>query len=830
MSIETCFHCAEPIPPGCALTINHESQAQPFCCAGCQAVAALIIDGGQGDYYRFRDATAERVDERALSELAQWEAFDQAPQINAEGLAHADLLIEGIHCGACTWLIETQLGRLPGVATVQVDQQSGQARLEWRPEQLRLSEVLQRLVRIGYRPHPLDQAGATRMQLQERNDLLKRLAVAGLGMMQVMMYAVGTYFGVAETGHAGGMDPAIERLLFLVSMVIATPVVFYAGAPFISGAWRSLRAGQPGMDVPVTLALLLAYSASCVNFFRGAGPMYFESATMFVFLLLASRFVAMQVRHRSTEAQLALAPMLPDVVLRIDADTDTPIPRATLAVADLVRLRPGDAFAADGTIVNGATTINEALLSGESAPQPRETGDAVLAGSINIDGVIEMRVTAIADQTHLAQMTALLSRAQQQRPERVQLANRVASYFVVAILALASAVFLAWWQIDTEQAFAATLAVLVVTCPCALSLAIPTALSAAATRLARSGLLVSRLDVLETLAKVTLVLFDKTGTLSNGTPRIGEVKVNPKHPRPLSRDDMVGLVAALERHSNHPLSRAFTTVAISRAARDVEVIAGRGVTGRIDDRLLRIGNPAFVGMDAGIDVSVGRGTDSAMIIMAADQNGLLGEIAIADSWRDDAVGLIVRLRKRGIVSRILSGDRQSNVDDAVTQLRLEAGIGGLLPEQKLAALADQQQAGQIVLAVGDGVNDTALLAGADVSVALAEGADLAQAGADIVLTGTQLSPLAELLDVADQTQRIIRQNLGWAIGYNLVAIPLAALGWIGPGLAALGMSISSLVVVLNAARLIRTGPARNPGPTTRPNAAPVSAQTDRVIA
>ncbi len=782
-----CFHCAEPVPDSCQLSVRWQGTDEPVCCAGCQAVAEFILSGGESDYYRYRDQAASRVDQHMLAELERWEAFDNPTNLD-DDIAKVQLLVGGIHCSACVWLIEKQLQRLPGVVQVRVDQSSGQSSIQWHPDQIKLSQVLQQLVRLGYQPHPLDNDGVDQRHHQERNDLLKRVLVAGLGMMQTMMYAIATWVGPDQ-----GIDPAIMRLLMTASLLITTPVIFYAGAPLIVGAVRSLQARQPSMDVPVTLALLLAFGASCVNYFHGSDQVYFESATMFVFLLLCARFVAMTVRHRSAEAQLALVPMLPDTVVRVrDPSDNEHITRAELRPGDLILVRPGDAFAADGQIETGHTHVNEALLSGESAAQPRTVDDLVLAGSLNLDGAVTVRVNHTGQQTRLAQMAAMLGSAQTQRPAKALLANQVASWFVIAVIALAAIVFSLWQLVDSERAFSATLAVLVVTCPCALSLAVPTALSAATTQLARQGLLLGRLEGLETLNDVDRIVFDKTGTLSSGQAAISAVSSVAEHPHPLDTEALLAMVSAIEKHSNHPLAKAFDGFETPVAVEQVEPHPGQGLSAIVQGRRLRVGSPAFVADDSPAGANV----------VVADDDGILGRFWVDDQWREDAAAVIAQLQQRFAVE-VFSGDQPSRVNDAQQQLGFTVGHGALLPEQKLARLRSLQDDGHTVLAIGDGVNDTALLAGADVSVALADGADLAQAGADVALLGQRLSPLLALFAIAERSQAIVRQNLAWAIAYNLLAVPIAALGLIGPALAALGMSLSSLAVVLNAARLAR---------------------------
>ncbi|MFK8014464.1 MAG: heavy metal translocating P-type ATPase [Gammaproteobacteria bacterium] len=803
---EPCFHCHEDVPPGLHLTVCIDGEEKPVCCAGCQAVATLIIDGGNAEYYRFREGPGQRLTPQDLESLAHWQAFDTQYPSDDDGLSQIHLFVEGLHCGACGWLIETRLQALNGVADITVDVQSSAATLTWSPATILLSDVLCNLVRLGYRPHPLDNDRARQVHAQERNGLLRRLGVGGLGMMQIMMFAVATYAGALE-----GIDPAIEKLLLGVSMLVATPVVFYAGSPFLTGALRAILSRHLSMDVPVALALLLAYGASCLHFFRDSGTTYFESVSMFVFFLLCARFVAMVVRHRSLDSKLALAPMLPDVALKFDnecGDKTQPVPRTALQLGDRIRIRAGDAVAADGTIVEGSARIDESLLSGESEPVLRIAGDRVLASSLIVDGSLIVEVTATDSRSRVAGIAATLATVRDKRPASARLTERLAARFVLALLIVATLVGAAWWWIDPSRALGIVLAVLVVTCPCALSLAIPTALSAAAMKLASRGLLVNRLEAVETLGDVTHALFDKTGTLTRGTPVIEQVITNTEHPTPVDEDELLRLIASLEAHSAHPLAEAFRHVTPAESAHQVENIAGRGLLGVIGQRHVRVGHAQFVGLPADHALAV------SAHVLVSDQSGFLGGVILGDEWRDDARDTITHLRERDVRSVIVSGDRPERVADAVTSLGLHTGFGSCLPEDKLGHLRRLQDAGEVVLAVGDGVNDATLLAGADVSVAVASGAQLAQSGADIVMTSSSLSTLTQLPLVAQHWRRTVRQNLGWAIGYNVIAVPLAAAGLVGPGLAALGMSLSSLFVVLNSARL-----ARGKGP---PAAQPVN--------
>jgi Cu2+-exporting ATPase len=770
-----------------------------MCCAGCQAVCSLIIDSGQGDYYRFREGNAVRVDPALLEHLSDWEAFDSPDDGTVDGeLAEANLLIEGIHCSACAWLIESQLRALPGIARVSVDAISREACVAWDPRNTSLGTALKQLVKLGYRPHPVSPGLRLDLQRRERGLAIRRLGVAGLGMMQVMMYAIGTYFSDA------GLDSPTQRLLEIVSMLVATPVVLYSGGPFFRSALLALRAGQINMDVPVALALGLAYLASCYNLLVGHGTVWFDSISMFVFFLLLGRFVEMSVRHQSATTANALAALLPDVALLLDAQGQRPVPRDQLVSGDRVRVRHGDAFPADGSLLSEHTVVDEALLTGESRPCDKLCGESLMAGSVNMGEAIEMRVETTGEALVISQIERLLQQARGRRPQLARLADRIASRFVIGMLVLAGGVYLYWMLSDASIAFQTALSVLVITCPCALSLATPSALAAAAARLTRSGLLVFDTQGIETLAHVDRVLFDKTGTLTSGRPRVSKVNAIVDHPEPLDRQAVLRLIAILESASNHPLARAFAEYQGPGNAVAVEHFAGLGLEGEIEGRALRVGSAAFVEDWDRAGLTADRIHEGLLgEIYLADQNGLLGAVQLDDELRPDGQRVVADLHRLGVTSQIASGDRSYLVGQAANSLGIERHQGELLPADKLQLVETLQQQGHTVLAVGDGVNDAPVLSGADVAVAMGSGAALAHSGADLVLVGSRLEPLVEAVNIARRTRRVIRQNLAWALAYNLLAVPLAASGLVMPWMAAIGMSASSLIVVLNARRLVR---------------------------
>jgi Cu2+-exporting ATPase len=821
-----CFHCGEPVPLGENRTVRIDGRDRPVCCPGCEAVAGLIAGAGLTEFYRFRAGAAPTP---APDSSDEWSAFDrdavQAAFVRAlpDGHREALLAIEGMYCAACAWLIERMLGSIAGVEDVQVNPATGRAQLRWDPDQVALSRLLRRMNELGYGPQPLGTAERVPAATRERRAALKRLAVAGLGMMQVMMYAVGLYAGAIHSG----MDPEIAALLRGVSLLIATPVVFYAAAPFFRGAWRDLRSGRPGMDVPVALAIGGAYAASTWNTLIGSGEVYFDSVAMFVFLLSVARYFEMSARHRATDTGEALARTLPATVLRLGVDgTETRITLAELAPGDRVRVRPGESVPADGRVRAGEGRLDESLLTGEFMPVRRAPGDEVLGGSINITVPIEIEVERVGQATLVANIVRMLERAQSQRPGLARTADRIARWFVGAVLLLAAVTAIAWWQIAPGEAFAVTLAVLVVTCPCALSLATPAALVAATSRLAREGVLVARSGALETLARADRIVFDKTGTLTTGELTLQRTEVHAD----LGAADAHAYAAALEAHSEHPLARAFVAQSVPSnrtsqgdvpgpRAVDLRVEPGHGIEGTVDGRRLRIGRPDWVapGEDRG-PVSATHtpaglpghcSTDTATSaahetrVALGDGEHLLATFHLADTPRPDAVDAIAELRQLGVAVEIASGDAEQPVAALARTLAIDEWRARQLPGDKLARLQERQRGGERVIMVGDGINDAPVLAGADVSIAMGAGSALAQSSADMVLTGERLAGIGHTIRTARRTLRVVRQNLAWAVAYNALALPLAVSGQLAPWMAALGMSASSLIVVSNAMRLGR---------------------------
>jgi Cu2+-exporting ATPase len=710
---------------------------------------------------------------------------------------HVIFAVEGMHCSGCARTIEKAVRALPRIEGVRVNAATARVSVDWLGKGgTGLDEILGAVAKAGFKPVPLAGDAAAAEYQRERRTALKRVGLASLGMMQAMMY-LGALYGASD------IDAAMAQLMRVAGMVIVTPVLLYSGAPFFTGAWRDLRNRRLGMDVPVALALTLAFIPSVINTFRGAGEVYFDSVGMFVFFLSAGRFVEMMVRHRGLSSAEALARSLPAQVVRLAADgTREKVAAAEIAPGNRIVVSKGGIIPVDAVIPRdafGRARLDESLVSGESAAVERGPGDAVRGGSLNLGDALTLIATAPASRSTLASMVALLERAQGERPRLARAADRAASWFVGVILLLATITGVLWWQHDSSRALAAVLAVLVVSCPCALSLATPAALAAVTSRLARWGVLVTRADAIERLATVSTVVFDKTGTLTTGASGITAVNLH----NGLTRAQVLRIAAALERGSTHPLAAAFASHDdATLRVEDTREFAGEGVAGRVDGVDWRLGRRAFA---AGIATDrkvlpLARDADAATVYLGG-VDGIVASFEIGVPLRAETREAVAALREIGVQATIASGDNERATDSAARALGIRRAHARLTPDEKLWLVKELRASGHRVFMVGDGINDGPVLAAADVSCAMGQGSAIAQSAADVLLVNENLALLPRAIISARDAMRVVRQNLGWSLAYNFVGVPLAALGLISPWLAALGMSLSSLGVVLNARRL-----------------------------
>ena len=794
-----CWHCGESLPATGAVHAEVAGRQRALCCEGCHTAAAWIEQLGLGDYYRLRTHPAQKPEpgrDEAESNQA-WQRAEVARHVVRDLGDHRRemvLLVEGVRCAGCVWLIERALGGLPGMQQVQVNAAARRARVVWDERATGLAQILQTLSRAGYQALPLDTQALDDVRRRESRAALKRLLVAGFGAMQAMMYAAVLYLGALELE-----DTSTRDLFRWLGFLVATPVVLYSAQPFFAGALRSLKARQLGMDVPVAIAVATIYVASLVEALRGSGHVYFESVSMFVFFLLTGRYLEMRARHRAGDLTDALARLTPMFAERRRADGSLErVGVHELAREDQVQIREGGIVPVDGILLSARCRVDEALLTGESAPLEKRSGDDLVAGSILVDGPATVRVERTGSETTLAGIAALVERAQAERPKLARAGDRAASRFVARVLGLTALTLVVWLIVDPSRAFAAALAVLVVSCPCAFALAVPAAITRSLAVLARRGVLVVQPDAIESLAEATHIVFDKTGTLTEPELALADVEILNGQ----SRKEVLGLAATLARESRHPAARAIAAGCTDAAAESLEQVeisvqAGLGITACIDGRQLRLGRPDFA--SAGQIAEA----DFEDAVLLADDSGPIAAFHLRERLRPGALAAIEALKAQGLEVSICSGDAPTKVAAIAARLGITQWRARQLPADKLAWLGQLRYAGARVIAVGDGINDAPVLAGADVSIALVGGAELAQASSDIVLAGERLDALAPACTLARQTLAILHQNYRWALAYNLSVIPIAALGFVPPWLAALGMSMSSLGVILNALRIGR---------------------------
>lgn len=752
----------------------------------------------------------------------------------ADGFSETVLLVDGLRCSNCVQQVERSLTALPAVRKVQINPASRRARVVWDDQLATLTTLLNVVTQAGFKPLPIDARALDNSRRDESRDMQKRLLVAGFGAMQAMMYASALYVGAINP-----IDSATRELFRWLGFLIATPVVLYSARPFFVGAMRSLRGRRFGMDVPVALAVSLVYGASLAAAAGGGGEIYFDSVSMFVFFLLAGRYLEMRGRHKALDLSDGLARLMPTFAQRRGDDgTLKKVPVIELQPGDRIHVDSGDVVPADGKVQNLSCRIDESMLTGESIPRLRRYGESVNAGSMVAEGPLEFVVDRTGVDTTLAGIVALVSRAQAERPRLARAGERTVGYFVTMVLTMATATALFWGIVNPDRAFAAVVAVLVVSCPCAFALAVPAAITRTLAVLAGSGVLVVRADAIETLAAATHVVFDKTGTLTDGLAMNG-IKLTSSPGRADWRDtawitgdrlaqslgkkesgpdtravwEAARLAAALARESRHPASRAIAAAVaddMPLRAQNVRSYSGLGLEGWVEGRKLRLGRMEFALPDS-THPNLHEG------VVLADETGVLAEFDIGEKLRSGARNAIAALEAQGLSVLIASGDAPARVERIARQLNIEQWHGGLLPEDKLALLRRLRAEGGRIVAVGDGVNDAPVLAGADVAVAMSEGSDLTHAASDIVLTGDRLNVIAESRKLAQETLAVVQQNQRWALLYNLAAIPLAACGFVPPWLAAIGMSASSLGVVLNALRIgWPRRPSRHINSTPRP--------------
>jgi P-type Cu2+ transporter len=741
----------------------------------------------------------------------EWAAFSFS-NINAPHEWSSSVVFEGMHCAACAITLEDALRAVPGVQSVQISGASHRGQIVWSAELTRPSEWMRAVERYGYKALPANDAHAHALRREEARRMVWRWSVSAMCMMQVMMYATPAYLS-----DPGDIGPESMHLLRWASWVLSLPVIFFSCAPFLRNAWRDLRDRQISMDLPVALGMVVTFVVSTLGTFEPHGPfgaeVFFDSFTMFVFFLLTGRWLELRMRDRTAGALEAVLNRLPESVRKLRPDGSWVLMSVRrLHVGDVIEVWPGEAFAADGLVLSGLAQVDEALLTGESRPLVRKVGDRVIAGSHNLSGTLQVEIEQIGASTRYAQIVALMESAAVSKPAMALLVDRWAKPFLVGVMLAALGAAAYWWPTDPAHAVMVAVAVLIVTCPCALSLATPAAMLATAGALARSGVLVRRLSALQNLASIDTVIFDKTGTLTRDAFEV--VRIHTREG--LDEARALDLAGSLARHSLHPVSRALWSKARRQAqaesrlpeleacmAHEVSEQAGQGIQAALkcpgqDDMLFRLGSAAFCAAPPC--------ASHHLQVSLADASGWMASFELAEEVRPEAARVLRELSQLGLRLKVMSGDGQAAVTQVAQALGVSDAQGSCSPQHKLQALQALQAQGHKVAMVGDGLNDGPVLAGADVSFALGQAVPLAQSKSDFVLMSGQLDVLVSTVKRSRQTLRIVRQNLWWSAIYNAACVPLAVGGWLPAWAAGLGMALSSLGVVLNALRLSKALP------------------------
>jgi len=806
-----CFHCDLPIIDATPKFYAKVSGIErPMCCPGCKAITETIILGGLGDYYQYRTEPALKpnIESKVFEEYLVYDDLEvQKTFVRslADEVSEASFLIEGITCSACMWLIEKHLQSCHGIVKAQVNLSEQLVNIQWYSQEVVVSTIFIQLNKLGYPCHPWRIEKQQLMLKEERRQFTRRLAVAGIGATQVMMYAIALYAGALQD-----MDVEFRSFIRWVSALVALPVVAYAAQPFFIASFKNLKNRTVGMNVPISIAVASAYIVSIWSTWSNQGEVYFDSICMFTFFLLLGRYAELRARHRRIKSGHLLHNLIPVSCVRILDHTTERVVVQSIKVGNSIRIFPGDNIPVDGVILNGTSRLNKAVLTGEYCSVRCKKGDVVLAGSINMENTIDVKVAKVGNETELSAILRLLERAQMEKPAIASMADKVAGAFVAFVLLASSIVFVIWYQIAPENALSITLSVLVVTCPCALSLATPVALASATASLQKMGILITRSHVLEGLNRVSRVVFDKTGTLTKGLLKLQECKVLSGCS--YSCENVMQIASSLESYSEHPISGAFETSSVSKVS-CFRYTVGQGIEGYINGKHFTIGRPGF-GVDSfynehsdGIGVETPKVCGKWLILCEAGKP--LAWFCLGDQIRSESATIISECIASGIGVELLSGDNESVVSSVASELGIKYFQAEASPTDKFERICELQRQGEIVLMVGDGVNDVPVLSKADISIAMHNTTELAKMAGDAVLMSQDLSSILSAFAMAKKTRHVIIQNMIWAFIYNMTALPLAATGMLPPWLAAIGMSCSSLFVVANSTRLSIT-PASSP--------------------
>jgi P-type Cu2+ transporter len=824
-----CFHCGLPVPAKdrveARIGAGDGNRLRAFCCTGCKSVCEAIYAAGlEGFYRRTPEGEVLGPPPEPPRDLAVYD-IDEVQEGFVDKLGETreiNLLVEGIRCAACVWLIENGLQAMPGVAEARVNLTGRRLRLKWDNRRLALSQALKRLADIGYAAVPFDAEAAEGSLRRANRSLLYRMAFAGFAMMNLLWISIALYSG-ADKGEFRG-------LFHWIGFAIATPTLVYSGYPFFRGAWVGLRRANLTMDLPIAVGASISYLYSLYVTIGGKGEVYWDTVVNFLFVILVGRFLEAISKRQAVASTQRLLDLQPKVATVIRDGEESVVPIRAVREGEVVLVRPGEKIPVDGSVLDGESSVNESMLTGESEPSVKRKGSRVAAGTLNGPGVLQVRIEGVLKKTALGRIIQLVEDAQSSKAPIQHLTDRVVPWFVGSTLGLATLTFLWWARTDVEVALMAATAVLIITCPCAFGLATPMAIAVASGLGARQGILIKNGAVLEGLSSIDHFVFDKTGTLTVGRPFVTSVlgegltwapgaEVRP--PLPEIRGgggselvDHLSRLAALERFSEHPVATAVLDLCKAagigfdgREVTGVRIRPGLGIKGLVDGRPMVAGTtdwmrenqvePAQSLQDALMEVQGKGGSSLHVGVCGRDVLALL----VADRLRSGADKVVAGLKARGIRVTLLTGDRRSTAEGIARQLGGMEVISEVLPEDKDRVIADLQRRGGRVAMVGDGVNDAPALVRADVGIAMGSGTDVSIESADIVLMSSELAKVEQAVSLSRRALRAIRQNIGISVTYNLIMVPLAMSAFITPLIAAVSMPLSSLAVIGNSARI-----------------------------
>ncbi len=801
----SCFHCGLPVDDKNRVENTIQGENHEFCCHGCSSVCEMIYDSGlEGFYQRTPDGQLLSPPPEPPQETGLYD-IDEIQSEFVHEMGHVrdmHLIVEGIHCSACVWLIERSLSRQPGILDVKVNLANKRLFVRWDNTQTKISTIINYLGSIGYAATPFNPESAEGAIKKQNRALLLRMAFAAFTMMNLMWVSIALYSG-ADQGE-------FKQLFHWVGFALATPTLLYSGWPFLKGAYTGTRHLNLTMDVPIAIGAVTTYTYSVyVTLSQSTvGEVYYDTVVNFLFVILVGRFLEAKSKRHAVAATQRLMDLQPRVANVLRDNEPHIVPIRAIKQNDLILVKPGDKIPVDGVVIDGQSSVDESLLTGESLPVKKQAHDQLSAGTVNIESTLKVRVTATLRNTSLGKIISLVEEAQASKAPIQCIADQIVPWFVAATLGLATLTFMYWYSTSIELALLASTSVLIITCPCAFGLATPMSIAVASGLGARHGLLIKNGAVLEHLSTIHHFVFDKTGTLTEGKMQLSQIISQLDH------DTLLNQVAHLESLSEHPIARAITAHAKSRYMTiETQRISGfrntpgMGVMATLDEQTLYAGNTSWLEAN-NIQPDVSLLEQSHVLeqqgqtcIQIAINQQHVASMAIADQLRPDARELIHQLRQSGIQLTLLSGDRQAVAQAIADQLGGMNVIADVLPEDKDKVIQQLQQDGQQVAMIGDGVNDAPALIRADVGIAIGSGTDVSMESADIVLLSNELDKIRQAAALSQRTLRTIRQNIGLSITYNIIMVPLAMMAFITPLFAAIAMPLSSLAVIGNAARI-----------------------------